>query len=118
QMAARPLPDNYGATAVCYVIAAGVPVQSANPAMGEDFIRFLQKEVESIAEQQNYLVSKISSDNQKGIGVFPPDAVFVPRESVGALSEKLVIDAINGGLGIHELNSLWMESFFVPSAEL
>ncbi|MBN2327851.1 MAG: substrate-binding domain-containing protein [Candidatus Omnitrophica bacterium] len=118
QMAVFPLPNNYGPVAVCYVIAAGVPVQSANPAMGEDFIRFLQKEIQSIALKQNYLVSHIPSDNQKGIGVFPPQAVFVPRESGGALSEKLVIDAVNGDLGIHELNSLWMDSFFIPSAHL
>lgn len=111
-------PQSYGPVAPCYAIAAGIPIQSANPSLGEEFIRYLLSQIDQIAGKQNYLVAQLPAETEKGIGIFPRNTVFVIREGMGALSEKVVIDAINGDLGIEDLNQLWRTTFFLPSANL
>lgn len=112
-------PLRNGAPAVpCYAIAVGIPIQAANPALAEKWIDFLLNQMESMSIDQGYLPGMLPANPDQGIGVFARNAAFVPRENSGALSEKIVIDAINGDLGIEEFNRLWRTSYFIPPANL
>jgi hypothetical protein len=118
RMAQLGIPYTYGPVSVCNAIAVGIPIQSANPALGVELIQHMVKQIESLAANQKYLGAQLSADKEMGIKPFSSKTVFILREDNGALSEKVVIDAINGDLGIEELDQLWVTSLFIPSANL
>lgn len=112
------IPYTSGPTAVCNAIAAGIPIQSSNPSLGVEYIQYLLGQIDALADRQKYLAAQLPADKEMGIKPLAPNTVFVLREDNGALSEKMVIDAINGDLGIEELDQLWVTSLFIPSANL
>jgi hypothetical protein len=108
------IPQAAAPVASCYVTAAGIPIQSGNPALAEDFIKFLITQIDSISKEQNQLPALLPADEKKGIGFYLRETAFVPRVGSVALSDKIVIDAINGEITIRELNDLWDSSFCIP----
>ncbi len=111
-----PIPQSGAPVSPCYVTAAGIPIQSGNPVLAEDFIRFLTTQVDALAKVQNQLPALLPTDEKKGIGFYSRETAFVPRVANVALSDKIIIDAINGDISINELNNLWISGFFVPKA--
>ncbi len=110
----RDFPKNFKAISTCALVAIAIPLQSANPSLGEDFIRYVVSQLDSLAAQQNLFPVRMPDNPEKGIGFFERNTVFVPRENANALSDKIVIDTMNGDLKISDLNNLWLPSFYIP----
>ena len=92
------------------MLCGHLPVSRFNPVIlfkQKGFIKFLITHLDAIAQEQNLLPAFLPGDEKKGIGVFSRETAFVPRVGSIALSDKIVIDAINEDISISELNDLW-----------
>ena len=115
----RDIPNTFGPISPCIAISAGIPIQSANPAGGEEFVQYLIGRMFDLSNESNMLASSLSSFNELGKNVYKKkDVIFVPRQNNSAISDRIVLDVLNGDVGIVDLNQLWRPSFFIPSSNL
>jgi len=117
QLVAQPVYRSDKPVTVCYVIAAAIPVDSANPARAKEFIERLVSQAPSLAGTHASLPAVFPPNTEMEFSIYPRETHFFPRENSTALGQKAVIDFMNNKFGLKELTDLWRLAFYIPAAQ-